>query len=67
LEDLHHLYDSNTKDTLALFILHPDYQGHPHKQFWNYRSLTGKLNHLTQNTCQTLVLACINVLSFLVT
>lgn len=51
LEDLHCLHDFNTKDTPALCILHPDHQNHPHKQSWNYRSLTGKLNCLAQNAC----------------
>jgi hypothetical protein len=41
---------AHTKDTPAMGILHPDRQGHPREDTWNYRSLIGKLNYLAQNT-----------------
>ena len=50
LADLNLLHDSNTKDTPAMGILHPDWQGHPQQDSWNYHSLIGKLNYLAQNT-----------------
>jgi len=41
---------THTKDTPAMGILHPDRQGHPREDTWNYRSVIGKLNYLAQNT-----------------
>jgi len=50
LQDLHLPTGSHTKDTPAMGILHPDRQGHPREDKWNYRSLIGKLTYLAQNT-----------------
>lgn len=50
LQDLHLIAGSHTKDTTAMGILHPDSDGHPREDRWNYRSVTGKLNYLAQNT-----------------
>jgi hypothetical protein len=50
LQDLHLLTGSHTKDTPAMGILHPDCQGHPREDKWNYHSLIGKLTYLAQNT-----------------
>jgi hypothetical protein len=50
LQDLHLDSSSHTKDTPALGILHPDRDGHPHEDKWNYCSLIGKLTYLAQNT-----------------
>ena len=50
LQDLHLPTGSHTKDTPAMGILHPDHQGHPREDKWNYRSLIGKLTYLAQNT-----------------
>jgi hypothetical protein len=50
LQDLHLEASSHTKDTPAMGILHPDRNGHPREDKWNYRSLIGKLTYLAQNT-----------------
>lgn len=50
LQDLHLETSSHTKDTPAMGILHPDRNGHPREDKWNYRSLIGKLTYLAQNT-----------------
>jgi hypothetical protein len=42
--------DSNTKTTPADSILYSDVDGTPRQESWNYRSITGKLNFLAQNT-----------------
>jgi hypothetical protein len=52
LQDLNLLHpNTHTKDTPAMGILHPDRQGHPREDTWNYCSLIGKLNYLAQKTC----------------
>jgi hypothetical protein len=57
LQDLHLDSSSHTKDTPAPGILHPDRDGHPREDKWNYRSLIGKLTYLAQNTCPDLSFA----------
>jgi len=50
LDDLNLVSSSNTKDTPALGILHPDPNGAPRQESWNFRSVIGKLNFLAQQT-----------------
>lgn len=50
LQDLNLIPGSHTKDTPAMGILHPDRNGHPRQDTWNYQSVIGKLNYLAQNT-----------------
>jgi hypothetical protein len=41
---------SKGKDTPADAILHPDTEGAPRQEKWNYRSLIGKLNYIANST-----------------
>jgi hypothetical protein len=43
--------DSSTKRNPSKSILYPDTNGTPRQETWNYRSIIGKLNFLSQNTC----------------
>jgi hypothetical protein len=45
LHDLN-LDTSIHKPTPAIHVLHPDHDGHPREESWNYHSIIGKLNFL---------------------
>lgn len=49
LKDLN-LLECHKKYTPAISVLHPDHGGHARCESWNYRSVLGKLNYLTQMT-----------------
>jgi hypothetical protein len=50
ISDVSLYMDSNTKMTPSDSILYLDTNGTPWQESWNYRSITGKLNFLAQNT-----------------
>jgi hypothetical protein len=63
LQDLH-LDQSSHKFTPAVHVLHPDVNGAPRTELWNYRSLIGKLNYLAQMTRPDLSMAAHNCARF---
>jgi hypothetical protein len=50
LDDLNLLSSYKTNDTPALGILHPDPNGAPRQESWNFPSVISKLNFLAQQT-----------------
>jgi hypothetical protein len=63
LQDLH-LIDSASKPTPAIHVLHPDENGPPREELWNYRSIIGKLNFLAQMTRPDISMAVHNCARF---
>jgi hypothetical protein len=63
LHDLH-LFDSASKPTPAVHVLHPDENGPPREELWNYRSIIGKLNFLAQMTRPDISMAVHNCARF---
>jgi hypothetical protein len=49
LHDLNLLDDAKTKDTTSMGIIYPDKDGIPRQDYWNFRSIIGKLNFIAQN------------------
>jgi hypothetical protein len=63
LQDLG-LASSHPKPTPAIHVLHPDHNGHPREEFWNYCSIIGKLNFLAQMTRPDISMAVHNCARF---
>jgi hypothetical protein len=63
LHDLH-LTDSASKPSPAVHVLHPDSNGLPREELWNYRSIIGKLNFLAQMTRPDISMAVHNCARF---
>mmetsp|Transcript_20491 Transcript_20491/g.29245 ORF Transcript_20491/g.29245 Transcript_20491/m.29245 type:complete len:426 (+) Transcript_20491:2855-4132(+) len=58
------LTSGKTRETPADQILHPDKDGPPRIEKWNYRSIIGKLNFLAQNTRPNISMAVHNCARF---
>ena len=63
LQDLH-LLNGVPKFTPAVHVLHPDETGSPREELWNYRSIVGKLNFLSQMTRPDISMAVHNCARF---
>jgi hypothetical protein len=63
LQDLH-LSDATPKPTPSVHVLHPDGNGFPREELWNYRSVIGKLNFLAQMTRPDISMAVHNCARF---
>jgi len=58
------LTDGKTRETPVDQILHPDKDGPPRIEKWNYRSIIGKLNFLAANTRPDISMAVHNCARF---
>ena len=58
------LTNGKTRETPVDQILHPDRDGPPRIESWNYRSIIGKLNFLAQNTRPDISMAVHNCARF---
>jgi hypothetical protein len=58
------LTDGKTRETPVDQILHPDKNGPPHIEKWNYHSIIGKLNFLAANTRPDICMAVHNCTHF---